>query len=71
MATAQSETCGTGDLVELTMTCLLDKPGYKSWLVSPGGTRAGAVWLPKKVCQWDGETRFWVPEWLAYQKGLH
>ena len=58
------------DLVKITMQCLLDEDGYKSWLASPDGSRDAAVWLPKKVCDWDGETCFWVPEWLAMEKGL-
>lgn len=28
------------------------------------------AWLPKSICQYDGERTFCVPEWLAIENGL-
>ena len=39
----------------------------RAWLVHDGDKD---IWLPKSLVEYDGETTFTMPEWLALREGL-
>jgi hypothetical protein len=53
------------DLVDVSARKVRDTP--LAWCLNDG---AREVWIPKAHSEWDGQTTFTMPGWLAREKGL-
>lgn len=52
-------------LIDITAEMKID--GQRAWLINKGDSE---VWVAKSLVEWDGETTFTMPEWLAKEKDL-